>query len=160
MDATFGAFQSLLQLSVGINLTFAVIVTLFDTSIAREQRVARSLLIGLRSLPDIDERKRHELLEKADLALVKIDATAQFLERIMLSAVRPLCLVCSLIAFSILLLASYRNSDSISFIFQIACLSTFLPFLFFGVLVFYQTSALSHRVESIAQEIDNAVLGG
>lgn len=161
---TLGDFLTILQFSVGANLTFATILSLFDNILGREKRAAERLVDKVRSLknsPTYSEYFRnteHEALADARKLKLDVERFSSLLERMTFRWFRPWAVFSAAMALSLLIYATFVYSPLAPIWFITATFLTISPLIMFSIAAIFLTSRKLREFEGRRSRIDDIFL--
>lgn len=157
-DVTYASLQSVFQLSVAVNLTFAVLLALFSTALQREKDIVTSLKNGLLMRRN-REQSRSELidqyLKKSEDLDYKVENRSRRLADVFYYYFQPAFLVMAILSLVFLFVSSLKSPalvDVITFIFAFLCMA---PFVVFALLALWMSYSVSIQVRRLLRTVDN-----
>lgn len=158
-DVLLSNVQSVLQLSVGTNITFAVLLSLFDTALDKHRRIALSMkegVIGRINDDDTSKTEKDKLkpyIPRIDEKIKNIEGTSKRIEWIVAQRFQPLFLACAFISFVLLCYCVLRANDEAGVWIYALALVTFLPFMWFSVKSLFISFKLSSELRKLSEEL-------
>jgi hypothetical protein len=167
--AELSNFQSLLQLSVALNITFTIVISIFGNSVSREKLIIQNLLSQAR---DARARATAEGLSE-DLKVQsmniwteclklnkQIEGSIDRVDYLAFERFRPIAIVGAVTCFALLVITSYLPTISLfgnlwSWVIQVLAVASLLPFLCFVVWSAHYASAKSHEARSKRIQLDD-----
>jgi hypothetical protein len=143
--------QSLLQLSVGTNLTFAVVLSLFDETFIREKKIISSLHAGVLASKHINMSNFISEIESVNTKMINTSNKIDNLNHVYM---RPLLLGCALLVFYSLVVSSYDPNGPISSLHFCIAYGSIIPFLFFCMYVLWRGYLITRAVRKINGKVD------
>lgn len=143
MCVTWGASQSLIQLSVALNAVFTAYGTYLGRGIEYEKSEILALLSFLKEKapPDLDQRRAE--LERLIGRCHSIDRR---LTTILHGIFRIFCIACAIIGVGLLFISAYLYNYALGVLSSIFILAMYLPLLFAIFLAIYVSHALFVQV--------------
>ena len=161
--AVNGWYISLLQLSVASNLTFTVILSLFDTPLKKERDAIDSLQRGINLKFDRYEEQQlstsalNGLKNEADRLRNSVEGAISVLSGITYKWVRPICFCLALVALGYLVQVSLSPdlpaSPSIAWI----SLGSLTPLVVFGVIAILFSLWIEIRIGGRRKRLDDMI---
>ncbi|MCU4182370.1 hypothetical protein [Bosea sp. BH3] len=162
-DPAYGWFQSLLQLSVGTNLTFAVILSLFDYSIKKERDIASNIhisatnIIGMQFNTEDNQNRALKVYERSQTLKNSVDSWGALLEYVSYYIFRPIALLMSLLALYLLIESSIYNDRKATFMEMTLSFITITPFLVFSVWAIGFSYYKAWQTKRLRRELDDSL---
>lgn len=147
---TWGGFQSLIQLSVGVNGAFAALTTFAGDSAQKEERRINKILSRLSNIPSskmtpaVTQNKMSAMFLSGRLASV-----SRRYNYFINSTIRLSCVLCALIGVVVLVYSSYKFDAPIEFRSQMIVHALMLPFIVGSL---YSTFLSYHVHRSISRD--------
>jgi hypothetical protein len=154
MSSKFSDFQSLLQLSVGTNLTFAVILSLFDETFIREKKIIKSMRQGIDIVKTGEKENYENELQNIETRMIQ---TSNWIENLNHDWMRPILLICSLLALYSLTISSNYPDSQISYYHTLVSYGTLFPFIIFCVVVIFRGYTITRAVRRLNSKLDKNI---
>jgi hypothetical protein len=158
-EITYSSLQSVFQLAVALNLTFAVLLSLFSESLKREKRILSSLIDGIKSYHPSKESVLYsvKLLNDSELLSNDIDLASTKLDDVFSNFFRPIFIIVSVVSFCFLMASSIVPTSIAglgSLVWAAFCM---MPFAFFAAITLYISFHISRRVTRLSQLVDETL---
>lgn len=160
---TYGWFQSVLQLSVGTNLTFAVVLSLIDHSMRREKYLSDELLESAKTLltnQNTNDGRRSDLRSiytRAQELRVSIVNRSEMIDNITYFYFKPICILMFMVALYLFVDFTYNYNSPIAEHEKWIAIGTLIPFLVFSLIIISLSYWNSWQASSTRNEIEDAL---
>lgn len=157
-ELTYASLQSVFQLSVAINLTFAVLVALFSTALQREKDILSSVKRGIRMRCERDKSKSEKydkILQRSDDLDYLVEHRSRRILDFFYIYFQPLFLLMALISLFALFYSSIylsRPASKLMILFAFICMTPFVVFAAYSLWISYSVST---KVRNLVSEVDN-----
>lgn len=154
---------TLLQFSVGANLAFATVLTLYDKVLVRKQNAIADLHRAAKRLKE--KRPATELSAAANQAIADVGRLerdvvrfAKQIEHITYNVFRYVAVFCAVIAFSVLCFATYNKNNNADPALQGLTFLTIAPLFLFSFYALFWTSFQIWRFDNRRDRLDDILL--
>lgn len=149
---------SLIQLSVGLNLTFASLTTFLDAPLEHSKSRLRQTIDGITDLQVLRNKDYEPTLKK----LSDLDGELSRLSKVVYSVVyqwvRPACFVAGLLSIALLIYSSLHIGDYAENLYLAIILGTLVPLLIVTVYLFFSSVNLEINIESRRRRIESEII--
>jgi len=166
--ADLSNFQSLLQLSVALNVTFTIVLSIFGNSVSREKLIIQNLLNQAKEVRDQTvqsgeqlsdlHRESLDIWQKCYRLKRSIEQTIDRVDRLAFDRFRPIALLGACVCFVFLVVASFpstqRLSDMVADAIKIIAIASLLPFLGFVLWSAYFSAKQSKEAREERVKLD------
>lgn len=163
---TYGSLATLLQFSLGANLAFATVLTLYDKVLVRKQKTISDLKnSAVRIKEEAASRssplsaREQQAIQDVDRLALDVSRFAKKLESVTYDFFRYVAIVCAFLALGLLVYAVYNASDSATIAVQIATFATIAPLLAFSAYALFWTSFKMWRFDKRRNRLDLVLAG-